>query len=162
MGRLAQTLGVSNSTCIFRFGLQSIMSAESIISLLLGFPVGLISGLYTGLIVTRYARFAELRNEVLRVIRIIDFMENGRVIDISHDQDVSKLHLIASDFLFLGHRKAGEQTLVLSQKMNTINYSARHGHLSINKYGEHYSRWQNTARDLPGNKAVLWSLWGRI
>ena len=138
------------------------MSIDSVVSLLLGIPIGLVSGLYTGLIVTRYARFAELRNEILRVIRVIDFMEDNGSIDIRHDQDVPKLHLIASDLLFLGHHAAGEQTLKLVQDMSHTNYSAKHGKMSIHEYGEKYSEWQTTARRLPGNKLVLWSLWGRI
>lgn len=138
------------------------MSIDSFVSLLLGIPIGLVSGLYTGLIVTRYARFAELRNEVLRVIRIIDFMENNGSVDIRHDQDVPKLHLIASDLLFLGHHAAGEQTLKLVQDMSNTNYSASRGKVSIQEYGKKYSEWQATARQLPGSKLVLWSLWGRI
>jgi hypothetical protein len=72
------------------------MSLDSILSLLLGIPIGLVSGLYTGLIVTRYARFAELRNEVLRIIRSIDFMREESRINITNDQDVPKFVLIAS------------------------------------------------------------------
>lgn len=84
------------------------MSPETVISLLLGIPIGLVSGLYTGLIVTRYARFAELRNETLRIIRTIDFMQDGSKVDVSNDQGVPKLVLISSDLIFLGHRMAGE------------------------------------------------------
>ena len=85
------------------------MSADSILSLLLGIPIGIISGLYTGIIVTRYARFAELRNETLRIIRSIDFVHEAPNILVSNDQDVSKLALIASDLFFLSHRTAGEK-----------------------------------------------------
>ena len=132
------------------------------VSLLLGIPIGLISGLYTGLIVTRYARFAELRNEVLRIVRTIDFMENGARVDISNDHDVPKLVLISSDLLFLGHRVAGEQVIRLSSDMSTKNYSARHGQINVEEYGKHYASWQKTGRELPGSKRVLWSLWGRL
>lgn len=138
------------------------MSFETIISLILGIPVGLVSGLYTGLIVTRYARFAELRNETLRIIRTIDFMQDGPKVDVSNDHDVPKLSLISSDLFFLGHRMAGEQTMKLSSEMSITNYSARAGKIGFKEYAEHYARWQKVALELPGNKRVLWSIWGRL
>lgn len=81
------------------------MSSDSVISLLLGIPLSIITGLYSGVILSRYVRFAELRNEVLRIVRAIDFIqEPGRVL-ISNDQDVAKLVLIAGDLYFLKHRR---------------------------------------------------------
>lgn len=138
------------------------MSLETIISLLLGIPIGLVSGLYTGLIVTRYARFAELRNETLRIIRTIDFMQDGSKVDVSNDHDVPKLVLISSDLLFLGHRTAGEQTMKLFTEMSNTNYSARAGKIGVEEYAEHCACWQKIARELPGSKLVLWSVWGRL
>lgn len=138
------------------------MPLDSLVSLVLGIPIGLVSGLYTGLFVARYSRFSELRNEVLRAIRSINFIENKQTIDIINDRDVKNLPLIASDLLFLGHRVAGEHVLRLSQDVTTTNYSAKHGRVTIDQYTEKYSNWQNVGRQLPGNKAVLWSLWGRI
>lgn len=138
------------------------MSNDSILSLLLGIPIGLVSGLYTGLIVTRYARFAELRNEALRIIRSIDFMREESRINVTNDNDVPKLLLISSDMLFLGHRRAGEQVMAISAEIANTNHSARAGAINIEKYSELYARWQTVARALPGSKRVLWSVWGRL
>ena len=138
------------------------MSADSILSLLLGIPIGIISGLYTGIIVTRYARFAELRNETLRIIRSIDFVHEAPKILVSNDQDVSKLALIASDLFFLSHRTAGEKVNELSKNIPATNYEARSGRISIGEYGDRYSRWQTIARELPPSKRVIWSLWGKL
>ena len=135
---------------------------ETVINLLLGIPIGLVSGLYTGLIITRYTRFAELRNEAMRIIRAIDFVQNDSRINLSNDHDVSKLVLIGSDLLFLGHRKAGEATMKLSTEILSINYAARHEKIDMDEYSKHFSRWQDLGRELPSSKKVLWSLWGRI
>lgn len=138
------------------------MSIESLISLLLGVPIGLISGLYTGLIVARYSRFAELRNETLRIIRRIEFMEEGPSVHITNDEELPKLHLIAGDLLFLGHKKAGEYVLELSGEMRKANHAARNGALDYATYSKTYERWQAKARALPGGKKVLLSFWGRL
>lgn len=138
------------------------ITLEIIINLALGIPIGLVSGLYTGLIITRYTRFAELRNEAMRIIRATDFMQNDTRINLSNDHDVSKLVLVGSDLLFLGHRKAGEATMKLSTEISNINYAARHGKVDVDEYSKHFGRWQDIGRDLPSSKKVLWSLWGRI
>ena len=138
------------------------MSLDSIITLLLGIPIGLVSGLYTGLIVTRYSRFAELRNEVLRIIRLIDFMESGAVVKVSNNKDVSSLVNIASDLLFLKHKKAGEEVLQLLRNISEKTKDAEQGKISVVEFDEQHAKWQKTARELPGNKVVLWALWGNI
>lgn len=138
------------------------MSNDSIISLFLGIPIGIISGLYTGIIVTRYARFAELRNEALRIIRSIDFMQESSSIQISNDHDVSKLILISSDMFFLRHIKAGELVSQLSQQIQSTNNEARYGRINISDYSNRYASWQTSARNLPPNKFVICSFWGRL
>ncbi|WKJ89797.1 hypothetical protein QZJ86_17530 [Methylomonas montana] len=138
------------------------MSPESVFSLLVGIPIGLISGLYTGLIVTRYARFAELRNEALRIIRAIDYIEEGPLVKISNNEDVPKLINVASDLLFLKHKKAGEQVCQLLKNISDKTNDAKLGKISVVEFGEQHSKWQKTARELPGNKIVLWALWGNL
>jgi hypothetical protein len=137
------------------------MSAESIISLFLGIPIGLISGLYTGLIVTRYTRFADLRNEALRIIHSINFMEVENVVHITNDEDVSKLLLISSDLLSLHHRKAGERVSQLLKDITSITCNAKAGRVNVADYGSHYKAWQEIARELPPSQLVLWT-WGKL
>jgi hypothetical protein len=138
------------------------MTFDTLLGLVLGIPVGLISGLYTGVITSRYVRFAELRTEVLRNIRTIDFMQEEAFIRISGANDLPKLHLVASDLLFLGHRKAGESVLSLLREIVETNYTASAGRMIVEEYGTLYSSWQDTARMLPANKWALWSFWGRL
>ena len=139
------------------------MSIDSFVSLLLGIPIGLISGLYTGLIISRYARFAELRNEVLRAIRRINFMQEETFIRIMHGSDIQgSLTLVAADLLFLVHRKAGAQVQSLAIEIAQVNQLAMTGQLIVEQYGSHYADWQERARELPPNMWVIWSLWGKL
>lgn len=138
------------------------MSIDSILSLLLGIPIGLASGLYTGIIVTRYARFAELRNETLRIIRAIDFMSEENSVRITNDEDVPKLLLVSSDLLFLSHKEAGEQVNQLLQEISTTTADARNGKINSIEYVGRHSAWQRVARELPPSKKVLWALWGKL
>lgn len=138
------------------------MSEDSVFSLLLGIPIGIVSGLYTGLIVTRYARFAELRNEILRIIRNIEFIYEMPNIHFKNESDLSKLMLISSDLLFLHHRIAGEQVAKLSREIQSSNDDARYGGVDINDYFGRHNRWQATARNLSPNMFVICSLWGKL
>ncbi|MDZ7594581.1 MAG: hypothetical protein U0932_08020 [Thiobacillus sp.] len=138
------------------------ISIESVITFLLGIPIGLISGLYTGMIVTRYARFAELRNEALRIVRAIDYMSEEKSVRISNDEDVPKLLHVSSDLLFLSHKEAGEQVSQLLQEIRTATDDARRGTISSTEYGGYHVAWQRAARELPPSKKVLWALWGNI
>jgi hypothetical protein len=138
------------------------MSNDSILSLFLGIPLGIISGLYTGIIVTRYARFAELRNETLRIIRSIDFMQESAFIHISNDEELSKFMLISGDMYFLKHSKAAEQVNQLRDDIEASNREARFGRISMSDYSKRYGNWQDIARNLSPNKFVICSLWASL
>ena len=138
------------------------MSSDSIISLLLGIPIGILAGLYSGVILSRYTRFVDLRNEALRIIRTIDYMQESDKVKITNDQDVSKLTLIASDLLFLKHRKAGEIVSALRSDIDEMTMHAKVGRLDATAFSQNYVIWQLTANTLPANKLVLWSLWAKL
>lgn len=138
------------------------MSSDLIISLVLGVPFSIITGLYSGVILSRYIRFAELRNEVLRIIRTIDFMQEIDRVLISNDHDVSKLALIVSDLIYLKHHKAAEIASAIRTDIDEISIHVRAGRLNVAAFEQNYSNWQNMARSLPPNRLVLWSLWSRL
>lgn len=134
------------------------MSSEAIISLLLSIPLGL----YAGVVISRYSRFAELRNEVLRIIRTIDFMQEGDRVHITNDQDIAKLTLIVSDLLFLKHRKAAEVVSSIRQDIDEMSMHAKVGRLDVQAFGQNFANWQNMANTLPANRLVLWSPWAKL
>ena len=138
------------------------MSSDTIISLLIGIPLSIITGLYSGAILSRYVRFSDLRNEALRIIRTIDFMQESGDVSISNTDDVAKLTLISSDLYFLKHRKAAEIVNAIRADVDEISTHASVGRLKVSAFGQNYSNWQNMARTLPPNKLVLWSLWATL
>jgi hypothetical protein len=134
------------------------MSSESIISLFLGFPLAL----YGSVVFSRFSRFAELRNEVLRIIRTIDFMQEQSGVSITNVQDVPKLTLIASDLLSLKHREAAEVVSAIRSGIDEISMHAKIGRLNVSAFGQSYSNWQSMARELPPNKLALWNPWSKL
>jgi len=138
------------------------MSSDTIISLLLGIPLSIITGLYSGAILSRYVRFSELRNETLRIIRTIDFMQEADGVSISKTDDIAKLILISSDLYFLKHRKAAQTVNAIRSDIDKISRHASIGRLKVGAFEQNYSNWQNMARTLSPNKLVLWSLWAKL
>ncbi|MEI8572747.1 hypothetical protein J0667_12410 [Methylomonas sp. WH-1] len=141
------------------------MSLDSIISLFLGIPIGLVSGLYTGLIVTRYSRFSDLRNEVLRIIRAIEYMPGtgdlGNV-NVSHTEGLRTFNNIAGDLYFLKHEDSGDCVLNLLNNINSASDSVQKGRIDNVEFGRQHALWQKSARELTPSKKVLWALWGNI
>jgi hypothetical protein len=138
------------------------MSSDTIISILLGIPLSIVTGLYSGVILSRYSRFAELRNEVLRVIRTIDFMQESDKVIITNDSDVPKLTLVVSDLFFLKHRKAAEIVTALISDIHEMKMHAQAGRLKVDAYSQNYVSWQQTGNRLPANKLVLFSPWAKL
>lgn len=138
------------------------MSQEGWIALLMGVPVGIISGLYSGLIVARYQRFSELRARLLRIIREIDFIGDEKRITFPARKDVPELTPIASDFFFLQHTDAGEQTLRLQTAIKEAIYLGSLGRIDSELFGEKFLEWQEGGRRLKPNVLQLLRLWGGL
>jgi hypothetical protein len=138
------------------------MKCETLISLMLGIPIGVVTGLYSGIIVSRYSRFAELRNQLLRIIRTIDYMEEQSRVDITNDQDVGKIDIIISDLFFLKHKKAGEKMCSVLESIYRMKMLATSGKINVLQYEEYYLEWQKVVQSLTPNKFILFSLWSKL
>lgn len=138
------------------------MTSDTIISLFLGIPLSIITGLYSGAILSRYVRFADLRNEALRIIRAIDFIQETGCLTVSKNEDVAKLTLISSDLYFLKHRKAAEIVNTIRSDINEMSIHAKAGRIGSESFEQSYINWQNMARTLPPNKLALWSFWAAL
>ena len=138
------------------------MSQESWIALLISVPVGIVSGLYSGLIVARYQRFSELRARLLRIVREIDFMGDQQRIIFPARKDVPELTLIASDFFFLKHAGAGDETLRLEAEIKNAIYLGSHGKIDSETFSEKFSAWQSAGRRLKPNLIQLLRLRGGL
>ena len=138
------------------------MTSDSIVSLLLGIPLSIVTGLYSGAILSRYIRCGDLRNETIRIIRTIDFTQETGGVSITKTDDVAKLSLISSDLYFLEHRKAAEIVNAIRSDIDEMSVHAGTGRLKIEAFEKHYLNWQSMARTLPPNKLVLWSFWAKL
>lgn len=131
------------------------MTDETLLGVLLGIPPGIFGGIYAGLIVARYQRFADLRSELLRIIRAIDYMdENGRV-QIKENKNIADILHIAGDFAFLCHKGAFKITSTLYSEIANTNHHAKSGRLGYDQYSVQHKKWQQQARSISPNPLVL-------
>jgi hypothetical protein len=138
------------------------MSCENLIALIFSVPVGILSGLYSGLIVARYQRFSDLRSQVLRIIREIDFVDENGQINLPRRKDVPELSLIAGDFMFLRHAKAGKRTLCLQKEISEALYLASLGKVNYETLEKQHASWQDDARRLRPNPICLLRFWAGL
>nr|WP_312231724.1 hypothetical protein [Pseudomonas sp.] len=138
------------------------MTEETQISLLVGLILSLPIGLYSGIIIARYSKFSELRDEALRIVRTISYMQEERKIIVSEKNDLPKLTLISSELLFRQHQKAADSIITLSAAIADTNHEAESGKTPIETYEQRYLHWQKIVRELqPSIRrifAIAWSV----
>lgn len=84
-------------------------------NIFIGILTGIISGAYTGIILSKYVLFTSLRRETLRIVRRIDYIDGEGY---SNYESLSELILISSDFLSLKHNGAGEDVMAIFNELN--------------------------------------------
>lgn len=138
------------------------MSSENMYILLLSLtsslPIGVIAGLYSGLIITRYSRFTSLRSEAIRIVRTIDHMAGNNNLDLTRTEELPKLFLIVSDLLSLKHRKAAGTLSTLNAAIMESNALAERGQIKSDEYDQRYLHWQKMIREMSPNKAIIFSI----
>ena len=138
------------------------MSKETIISLLLSIPLGIISGLYAGVIVARYQRFADLRLQAKKVILEIDWnWEEDRMV-FPRRTNVREFSTIASDLLFLGHKAAGTNVLEIQYSVTRTISEASDGRVNFEEFSESYGNWQYRIRSLAPQTFTILKIWGGL
>ena len=129
-----------------------------LLSLTSSLPIGVIAGLYSGLIITRYSRFTSLRSEAIRIVRTIDYMASNNNLVITRTEELPKLFLIVSDLLSLKHRKAAETLSTLNAAILESNALAERGQITSGVYDQRYLHWQKMIREMSPNKAIIFSI----
>lgn len=127
------------------------MSLDTVASLLLGMPLGVISGLYSGLVVARITIFEELRTEVKRVILEIDFIVGDKPQPFKGGY---RLTMVASEMLAKEHNQAGHSVLELFKEMS----STLSGRIISAGFSKQYEEWQNRCASIRPNMKVILSL----
>ena len=137
-------------------------STDKLYELIVNVLSGLLGGLYTGLVVTRYVRISELRNEAIRIVQQIEYMdEPGRGFQVN-DPSSNSLIYISSDLYRLGHQAGGDSIGKVMKEISEYNYGAKAGRVSCHQYDNQMKKWQAIIRTLPAARRVLWRPWGKI
>lgn len=116
-------------------------------NIVIGITTGIISGAYTGLIISKYILFTSLRREALRIIRRIEYVSGKGY---SKTESLPEILLISSDLLSLNHKKAGGITMQVFEEVNKETSSSS---ANINEHVLYKS--QEVLRHLPANILVL-------
>lgn len=119
------------------------------IEILINLGIGLVAGIYAGLIVARLSKFEELKNEAKRIVWGIDFMSvNNSSTEMIKRSDTAKLLAISGELYFLKHRKAGDSINNLS---SAIDGAFRKSPSHSNDIDVYYRTWQKIIRELRPN-----------
>lgn len=124
------------------------------VGLLLSVPVGVLSGIYSGLIVARLARFEDLRTEMLRIIHAVDYREVGKGTRLHARKELADTLSISSNLYRLGHEAAGDAVNTIRSEIDAASATAPN--LQIEVLEKSYLDWQRRCRDMkPSRRAVL-------
>lgn len=90
----------------------------SILDDLFSLFLGVVSGLYSGVIVSRINRFSSLKSEVLNSFNNIDYLAFDDREKYLLNSSIKKIRQIANDFFRFGHFEAGEITLYAASELD--------------------------------------------
>jgi hypothetical protein len=138
------------------------MVIKSIIIWLINLSVGVVTGLYSGLVVARYQRFSDLRSQAKKTILEIDYIhENGRMI-FPRRSEVPEFTQIASELLYLKHRKAASRLLNLQSEIYSSIQDAGMGRISYDNFQSQYLEWQRAISAISPNPFQLLRLFSGL
>lgn len=124
-----------------------------------GIAIGMGTGIYSGFIVGRMARFAALTGEALRLVRGIDFIDG----DVGQEaltlrkiaEANAQFTLISSDLYSRGHRRAGDNLNVISREFGAITTTRP----VTKEFMCQYVDWQRRVRTNPANWWAIFKPW---
>lgn len=122
--------------------------------------VALVTGVSAGLVVTRMARFEELRNEARRIVWGIDYIyAGGDRPDIIERRPTGELLYVSSELYALKHVAAGEAVSRLLQEITGTISSPPNNVESMNK---RYTDWQRICRELKPERNIIFAINWRL
>jgi hypothetical protein len=130
--------------------------------LLVAIAIGLLTGLYSGLIVARVARFAGLQSEAKRLVQSLNWIPDDPAIERATIKSIGRLNaqfvLISSELYFLKHKDAGNTINTISADFVQILGTPRLGE----KIDACDTRWQKAIRMMQPNWCAILSLRPRV
>lgn len=121
--------------------------------------VGVSSGVYSGLIVYRMARFQEIKSQFKRGITNIDFIGCDNRIDRISGFDACVFSDVASDYLELGHTSAGMKVMEIDRRIGEAIYNPD---ITIDDMGREFENWQKICRELKPNYKVVFNILPKV
>ncbi len=135
---------------------KALEQQKIIISFFVNIFFAILAGIYSGLVVARFSRFEELRNEVKRIIHGIDYISTEvDLLKIIPKKEPSEILSISSDFLALGHKEAGELASLIMSELSTFRSLPS---TKYEQFNEGYIRWQKLCRKMKPNLKVILNL----
>jgi hypothetical protein len=119
--------------------------------------LSVVSGIYAGLIVSRFVKFEDIRKEVKRVVHDIDFMNegpNGELVMINEAR-INDLHHCMSELLYLKHKNAAN---IVGSLISAISNAKSQAGKPTGDVGDFYQIWQSMVRKMTPDIKVLLSL----
>jgi len=139
---------------------------ETILSILIGalvsVPIGVLGGIYAGLLVARYQRFADLRLRARRVVQELGFIQEGNRIEIRGPRETPELGFIASELFFLQHLEAAEVLLRLGPEIYSTLMDAEMNRISLTELYERYGAWQDATIGISPNRRQMLKIWAGL
>lgn len=121
---------------------------------------GVVTGVYSGAIVSRYSDFVKLKRDLRSVIQNIEYMGDGRVDDLKVPPQTNKyLFNLSSQLLSMSHKKAGLTVGEIDQKIDTVIRKHHTGKLTSEEMERENQEWQIAARLLKPNMFRILSPW---
>ncbi len=117
--------------------------------------VGVLTGITAGVVVSRLAKFEELRNEARQIIWGIDWIEEDNRLKFRFKREPGELVYISSELFALKHQNAGELINTLLAEIDKAIYLPS---MTSEEMSVIYSKWQRDCRELKPDRQTIFAI----
>jgi len=121
------------------------------LSVLITIPVALYLSFYAGIIVTRCARFEDLRYELIRILQCLEWPPNTRGFQLMGGHRAFDVTLISSDLIALGHEDAANVVGRIGHDVSQ-ELSRQNEWPTADEMQKRFVRWMRLARTMKPNR----------
>lgn len=121
------------------------------LSVVLTVPVAFYLSFYAGIIVTRCARFENLRYELIRILQCLEWPPARKGFDLKGGHRPFDITLISSDLIALGHSAAAVVVGDIDQEV-TRELTRQSEFATADEMDKQFTRWMRRARTMTPNR----------
>lgn len=133
------------------------MKMETLLGTILALVL-FVLGIWITVAHNRQTKFADLKSEALRLVRAIDFIQEGGQVRVFNNENIGNLILIASEFATRGHPNAASKLMEIHSDISEITMHASHGRLNTTHFAQNFSLWQQSIRNLEPSRGAVWKI----